>query len=101
MNFAELLKYSLFRPDTYKASCPHCRHFSTFTSTRTISSSQLPPILAVNSAIYNEDILSYWRETRNPPFMQPQISLRGQANGVDDREQILYNVRVCPRPLIA
>jgi len=94
LNFTELLKYSLFRSDTHKASCPHCRHFSTFTSTRSIASSQLPPILAVNSSIYNDETLSYWSDSRNPPFMHSQIPLHGEVHGVIDEEEVLYNVRV-------
>lgn len=94
MTFAELLNYSLFRPDTHKATCQNCKHFSTFTSTRSIASRQLPPILAVNASIYNNETLSFWREIRGPHFMAPQISLHGQVNGTGDAEEVFYQVRV-------
>lgn len=93
--FSELLKYSLFRPDTHKATCQHCKQFSTFTSTRSIASRRLPPILAVNASIYNNESLNIWREMRGSHFMTPQFPLRGQVNGMDDSEEILYQVRVC------
>jgi hypothetical protein len=31
---------------------------------------------------------------RGPQFMAPQFSLRGQVNGMDDSEEIFYQVRV-------
>lgn len=66
-----------------------------FTSTRSIASRQLPPILAVNASIYNNETLGLWREMRGPHFMAPKFSLRGQVDGMDDPEEVFYQVRVC------
>ena len=80
----------------HKATCQTCRQYTTFTSTRSFASRQLPPYLAVNASVYNDESFSYWQDSRGPPFLPPQVSLAGQTGGVDDAEEVLYEVRVCP-----
>ncbi|KAF9532295.1 ubiquitin carboxyl-terminal hydrolase-domain-containing protein [Crepidotus variabilis] len=89
--FSDLLSYSLFRPNIHKATCQHCRRFTTFTSIRSIASEKLPPYLAINVSIHNDDAFSFWRGGTS--FLSSQIPVKGQVNGIDDPEEIVYEVR--------
>ena len=62
--FPDILRPSLTRQMTRKATCQTCKQFSTFSSCRSISSADLPPILAVNTEVYNEENLRYWMYTK-------------------------------------
>ncbi|KAF8969950.1 ubiquitin carboxyl-terminal hydrolase-domain-containing protein [Flammula alnicola] len=92
-NFSNILRSSLFRQVTHKAVCPLCKHFSTFVSRRSTSSQQLPPILAVNASVYNDETFSFWQDSRGSTFLQPRVSLCGQIGGVDDTEEVVYEIR--------
>ncbi|KAH9484202.1 PAN2-PAN3 deadenylation complex catalytic subunit PAN2 [Psilocybe cubensis] len=92
-SFTSILRSSLFRQITHKATCQLCKQFSSFVSRRSISSRQLPPILAINASVYNDDSLGFWQDYRNSTFLQPQISLRGQIGGIDDAEEAIYTLR--------
>jgi PAB-dependent poly(A)-specific ribonuclease subunit 2 len=95
-DFASILRNSLLRHSTYKATCASCnKQFSTFNSRRSIATKDLPPILAVNAAAFTEDNLRYWKDTRSQQtFLKPTVELRGQVNGQDDPELVLYELRV-------
>lgn len=93
-DFASILRNSLLRNMTHKATCQTCKQFSNFTSRRSIPSKDLPPVLALNASVYNEESLNTWQDTRNETFLQPQISLHGQIEGVDDPEVVIYEIRV-------
>lgn len=92
-NFATILKSSLFQQITHKASCQSCKQFTTFTSRRSTSSRQLPPVLAVNTSVYSDDNFSFWQDSRDSTFLRPQISIGGQVYGCDDEEKIHYDLR--------
>ena len=94
-NFATILQSSLFQQITHKATCQSCKHFTTFTSRRSTSSRQLPPILAVNTSVYNDENFAFWQDFRDSTFLKTQISIGGQVYGVDDEEKVLYELRVC------
>ncbi|KJA18541.1 hypothetical protein HYPSUDRAFT_144864 [Hypholoma sublateritium FD-334 SS-4] len=93
LNLAGLVRSSLFRQITHKAVCPSCKHFSTFITRRSTSTRQLPPILAVNASVHNDESFSFWQDGRNSNFIQPRISLRGQVGGIDDEESVAYDIR--------
>ncbi|KAF8201644.1 ubiquitin carboxyl-terminal hydrolase-domain-containing protein [Pholiota molesta] len=93
LTFGDILQSSLFRQIAHKAACPFCKHYATFTSRRSTSTRQLPPILAVNASVYNDENFSFWQDTRTSTFLQPQISLRGQVGDVDDDDVLLYEIR--------
>ena len=90
-----VLRNSLIREMTHKATCQSCKHFSTFESRRNIPSRDLPPVLAVNASAYNEENIKIWCD-RSPKqtFLQPTVEIRGQVGGVDDMEIVQYELRV-------
>jgi hypothetical protein len=94
IDFAFVLQNSLFRTMTHKATCQSCKQYNTFTTCRSLSSRSFPPFLAVNASVYNEDSLSFWQDSRNQRFLQPQVHLHGQVRGIDDSQKIPYTIRV-------
>ncbi|KAI0094078.1 PAB-dependent poly-A-specific ribonuclease subunit PAN2 [Irpex rosettiformis] len=94
-DFASILRSSLLRHSSHKATCPSCnKQFSTFDSRRSIATKDLPPILAVNAAAFTEDALRFWRDGRNQQvFLKSAVELQGQINGQDDLETALYELR--------
>ena len=63
-----------------------------------MSTKELPPILALNTSIYDSGIPSHrlWVDSRprQGTFVQPFIEIRGQGDGVDDPEVVQYELRV-------
>ncbi|KAL1747522.1 ubiquitin carboxyl-terminal hydrolase-domain-containing protein [Schizophyllum fasciatum] len=92
-DFAGLVRGALLRELTHKATCQSCKRFSSFSSRRTIPSRDLPPLLAVNAAVHNEESLRPWLDVRRQRFLSPRIELRGDINGADDPETALYEIR--------
>lgn len=93
--FAAVLRNSILRNISHKATCPACKHLTVFTSKRYIPSRDLPPMLVVNANVYNDETWELWQDNKNKTFLQPQVDLRGQIEGVDDPEVALYVLRVC------
>lgn len=108
-DFTSVVRSSLFRYSTHKATCTNCnKQFSIFDSRRSIASKDFPPILCLNAAVFTEDSLRYWKDGRQrgpqgqsqiQHFVKPAMELRGQVNGVDDPEPVLYQLRVSWSPL--
>ena len=96
-DFASLLRNSLLRPTTHKATCQTCKHFATFESKRSIRSRDLPPLLAVNAACHSEETHKFWRDNRGQTFLKPTVDLHGQLEGVEDPEGVTYELRVSVR----
>src|SRR5271168_2939801 len=94
IDFTSILQSSLFRTMTHKATCQICKHYNTFTTCRSLSSRSLPPFLAVNASVYNEESLSFWQDPRSQLFLQPRVYLHGQTKAIDDSEKVPYVVRV-------
>jgi PAB-dependent poly(A)-specific ribonuclease subunit 2 len=93
--FATILRNSLLRNISHKATCPACKHVTTFTSKRYIPSRDLPSVLVANANVYNDETWDFWQDGRNKTFLQPQVSFHGQIDGVDDPEIASYIIRVC------
>lgn len=103
-DFASVVRSSLLRYTTHKATCASCaRQFTTFESRRSIASKDLPPILALNASVFTEENLRYWKDGRQrgqqgqlqtQHFLKSSFELRGQVNGVDDPETVTYKLRV-------
>ncbi|KAI9568994.1 PAB-dependent poly-A-specific ribonuclease subunit PAN2 [Boletus coccyginus] len=91
--FADILRTSLIRQMTHKATCQTCKHFATFSTRRSIPSADLPPILAINASVYNDDNLRYWMDTRTGRFLTPTVEVRGEVKGVEDVESVTYELR--------
>ena len=96
MNFTSILRYSFLRHTTHKAICQSCKQFTNFSTKRSIPSRDLPPILAVNACVYNEESLEVWLDARNETFLKSRVRLHGQVEGEDDQVVADYQVRVCP-----
>ncbi|KAF5372867.1 hypothetical protein D9758_001617 [Tetrapyrgos nigripes] len=92
-DFASILRDSLLRKMSHKATCQTCKHFATFTSRRSIPTRDLPSILAVNTCVNSEDNFSYWFDNRNQTFLKPRIEMRGQVGDMDDPEVAIYELR--------
>jgi hypothetical protein len=57
-----------------------------------IPAKDLPPILAVNASVYNEDTLKLWQDGRKHRFLQPVVQIRC-GEGAED--VVEYELRVC------
>jgi Ubiquitin carboxyl-terminal hydrolase len=95
MNFASILRYSLLRQTTHKATCQSCKQFTNFSTKRSIPSRDLPPILAVNAGVYNAESLEVWLDARNETFLKSRVRIHGQVEGMDDQVAADYQLRVC------
>lgn len=93
-DFASVLRSSLLRQMTLKKTCQTCKQFGTFSSRRSIATKDLPLVLAINASAYNEDSHAIWISSRSHSFLQPQVELQGQVDGVDDAETAVYRLRV-------
>ncbi|CAK5279336.1 unnamed protein product [Mycena citricolor] len=93
LELGSLVRMSLLRYTTHKATCPSCKHVANFFSRRSIATRDLPPILAINAAAHTSDALAFWMDNRSQTFVKPQIEVRGQIDGVDDRESVVYKLR--------
>jgi PAB-dependent poly(A)-specific ribonuclease subunit 2 len=93
-DFASILLASLIRQMTHKATCQTCKQFATFSSRRSIPSSELPPVLAVNASVYNEDNLKLWLDNRQSRFLSPTVEVRDELDGVDEVGGVVYELRV-------
>ncbi|OBZ75634.1 PAB-dependent poly(A)-specific ribonuclease subunit PAN2 [Grifola frondosa] len=100
-DFTSMLQNSLLRQTTHKATCQTCKHFATFETRRSIRSKDLPPILAVNAAVFNEETHRFWRDQRRQTFLKPVIQLRGQLEGMDDPESVIYELRAMVVQVVA
>ena len=94
MDFASILRYSLLRQTTHKATCQSCKQFTNFSAKRSISSCDLPPILAVNASVYNEESPEVWLDARNEAFLKSRVRIHGQVEGIDDPVAAEYQLRV-------
>ncbi|KAF8628478.1 hypothetical protein AX15_003989 [Amanita polypyramis BW_CC] len=93
LEFSSILRNSLLRHMTHKATCQACKQFTTFASRRSIPSKDLPPILALNACVFNEETHSTWLDTKGQSFLSPTVELFGQVKGVDDPMPVTYEIK--------
>jgi len=79
---------------THKATCQTCKQFAAFSSRRSISTSDLPLVLAINASAYTDENLDFWVGNRNKTFLTPQVEIHGQIEGNDDPDSAIYKLRV-------
>jgi hypothetical protein len=94
VDFNSIIQDSLLREVTYKATCPFCRRVAVFESRRSLATKDLPPVLAVNTSVFNQENIKFWLDAKKRRFLTPSISLHGQVDGVDDPEAAVYELRV-------
>ncbi|GBE82668.1 ubiquitin carboxyl-terminal hydrolase-domain-containing protein [Sparassis latifolia] len=92
-DFVSILRGSLLRKTTHKATCQSCKRLTNFESRRSIRTRDLPAILAVNAGVFNEESHKFWLDTRHQTFLKPTIELSGQLDGMDDPESVVYELR--------
>jgi PAB-dependent poly(A)-specific ribonuclease subunit 2 len=83
----------------HKATCQNCKGVRTFDSNRFVATSDLPPILAVNANVYNEETLEQWLDSRKQIFLAPTVELYGQLYEGEEPTSVTYNLRVRISPL--
>ncbi|KZS98990.1 cysteine proteinase [Sistotremastrum niveocremeum HHB9708] len=101
MDLAQLLRNSLIRDTTYKATCQTCKQLTTFRSRRNVTCKELPPILSINASAYNEDNLKFWQDGKNHSFLKPKVTIELggeiEASDLDGRprplETVTYEIR--------
>jgi PAB-dependent poly(A)-specific ribonuclease subunit 2 len=81
---------------SHKATCQNCKVVRTFESNRFVATSDLPPVLAVNANVYNEETLEHWLDTRKQTFLAPTVELSGQLYEGEESTHVTYNLRVRP-----
>ena len=98
VSFETILRESLFRGNSYKATCPLCKQFTINESRKSISSTDLPAVLAFNTSVYESGIATHrtWIDSRGrqEAFVKPFVNIRGQVDGIDENETIGYELRV-------
>ncbi|KAI0261046.1 ubiquitin carboxyl-terminal hydrolase-domain-containing protein [Gloeopeniophorella convolvens] len=92
-DFASTLQASLLRQMSHKATCQNCKLVRAFDSSRSVATSDLPPILAVNANVYNEGTMEHWLDTRKQKFLSTTVELHGSAGEVEDPISITYDLR--------
>jgi Ubiquitin carboxyl-terminal hydrolase len=93
-DLASVLQASILRKMSHKATCPNCKLVRTFDSCRLVATPDLPPILAVNANVYNEEIFEYWQDTRKQRFLMPSVELYVQGGESEEPSLVTYNLRV-------
>ena len=92
LTFAQLLSASLARTITHKAHCNTCKHYATFSSSRSITPDDLPPILALNANAHDEEVVEVWMDKKGGErFLSPQVAVSVENDG----EAVQYELRVC------
>lgn len=106
--FTDLLRTSLLRESTTKATCSSCKQFVPLASRRIIDgelADSLPAVLSVNAMVSTPDVFEIWRdklveEGKSIPFLPKHIVASADENGEvrfsDEGEGIVYDVTVRP-----
>lgn len=78
-NFQAIFKASIAREAMTKVSCQGCRSLTSARVRRELTGAQLPPVLAVNTAVHTQDHVEMWldKQTVNGPerFLQPAFAI--------------------------
>ncbi len=84
---------------SHKATCQSCKVVRTLDSNRFVATSDLPPVLAVNANVYNEENLEYWLDSRKQLFLSPTVELYGHSYEGEEPTSVTYSIRVSTLPL--
>ncbi|EIN08045.1 hypothetical protein PUNSTDRAFT_70027 [Punctularia strigosozonata HHB-11173 SS5] len=89
-DISSVLSDSLRRQTTHRATCQSCRKMTVFETTRIIPAKDLPPILAVNASVYNEESLKIWQDGRRHRFLTPTTRVKC---GDSEEDVVEYELR--------
>ena len=96
--FASILRSSLERDFIFKSTCQTCKLLANHRVRRVLSSQSMPPLLAVNATVNNDDHLKFWLGTRRTNFLSPQVRIdmrspEGELKA-GSAEAVMYDLRV-------
>ncbi|KAG7086554.1 hypothetical protein E1B28_002503 [Marasmius oreades] len=92
-DFPTILRQSLLRKMTHKATCQTCKHLATFSSRRTLPTKGLPLIMAINACVNTEDDMSHWIDHRGQTLLKPFVEVNGHLEEGDDPQVATYELR--------
>ncbi len=106
-NFAELLRASIIRESSTRATCSNCRQFAPLESKRVLAAgphSSLPPVLSVNAMVASPEVFGVWRDrgkAETEYFLPKEVTFRSLPGGdlviAEGKDGIRYEVRVSRR----
>ena len=65
-----------------------------FESRRSFATKDLPPVLAVNTSVFDQENIKFWLDMKKRRFLTSSVSLHGRVDGVDDPVAAVYELRV-------
>jgi hypothetical protein len=71
-----------------------------FESRRSLSTKDLPPVLAMNTSVFDQENIKFWIDAKKRRFLTSSVRLHGQIDGVDDPESVVYELRVSVHMLL-
>ncbi|KIM28988.1 hypothetical protein M408DRAFT_329031 [Serendipita vermifera MAFF 305830] len=74
-DFASILRNSLLRDYTHKATCQFCKQLTIQQTRRPLAANELPPLLLINASVHNDDAQRFWHDTRTTRFLKPFLGL--------------------------
>ncbi|CCA66899.1 related to PAN2-component of Pab1p-stimulated poly(A) ribonuclease [Serendipita indica DSM 11827] len=74
-DFASILRNSLIRDYSQKATCQSCKQVAVQNIRRSLTPELLPPILLLNTSIHNDEQLKLWQDSKNGRFLQPFVGV--------------------------
>jgi PAB-dependent poly(A)-specific ribonuclease subunit 2 len=63
-SFDELLRSSLLRETSTRATCPNCKQFAPLQSNRLLTSKGLPPVISINAMVASGEVFDVWRDRK-------------------------------------
>ena len=101
LEFASVLRSSIIRETSTKASCSRCKRFAWLVSSRTLApeANSLPPVLTVNAMLTSNDIAEIWQDRADgSSFLSPTLSFSlgsdGQLLVEEGPDALTYQLRV-------
>lgn len=105
-NFQAIFKASIAREAMTKVSCQGCRSLTSARVRRELTGAQLPPVLAVNTAVHTQDHVEMWldKQTRagTERFLQPAFAISSSGDRIvpfskdtlaDKQDLCIYELR--------
>jgi PAB-dependent poly(A)-specific ribonuclease subunit 2 len=108
-DFASVLRNSLLRDYTHKATCQFCKQVTTQQTRRPLEAKDLPPILLINASVHNDDALGMWKDHKGGHYLKPFVGIDittepSQVGGIvsysaeEQGSLVWYELRVSSSP---
>ena len=86
--FTDVLRSSILRETSRKATCANCKHFAVLNTQRTVvgqSDCGMPPVFTVNTMVSGPEIFELWRDTSEDggatQYLPPEVAIARGQNG--------------------